>query len=298
MRRPVDGVFLLDKPSGISSNAALQRVKRRFSAIKAGHGGTLDPLASGLLPIVFGEATKFAGQFLESDKVYETCLTLGAATATGDAEGEVVARAEVAINESIVRATLQSFHGEYMQTPPMYSAIKVQGTPLYKLAREGQNIDRQPRRVRIRRLELREFTPNSLSLYIECSKGTYIRTLGEDIALALGTVGHLNSLRRVRTGAYSVVDATTLDVVESIDSADLVMRMLSLEAMFEDFPRVVLTPVDSARFRNGMAVKCIAPLGNCGVFDSNGTLIGVGLTDAVGSIRPQRIRATGSHANS
>ena len=298
MRRPVDGIFLLDKPSGISSNAALQRVKRHFSAIKAGHGGTLDPLASGLLPIVFGEATKFAGQFLESDKAYETRLMLGAATATGDAEGEVVARAEVATNESIVKATLQSFHGGYMQTPPMYSALKVQGTPLYKLARGGQHIDRQPRQVTIRRLELREFTPNSLTLYIECSKGTYIRTLGEDIAVALGTVGHLSSLRRVRTGTYSVVDAMTLDAVESTDSGDLMMRMLSLEAMFEDFPKVVLTPIDSARFRNGMAVECAAPLGNCGVFDSNGVLIGIGLADAAGSIRPQRLRATGSHANS
>jgi tRNA pseudouridine55 synthase len=298
MRRALDGILLLDKPSGISSNAALQRVKRHLSATKAGHGGTLDPLASGLLPIVFGEATKFAGYFLDADKAYEARLVLGAATVTGDAEGEVITRAIVDVQESQIRAVLGSFHGVLMQTPPMYSALKLQGTPLYKLAREGQNVPREPRQIVIRRIELLGFTGMRVDLYVECSKGTYIRTLVEDIASALGSVGHLGSLRRIRTGDYAVGNAMPLDAVESTDPVVVATKTISLEAMFERFPRIVLGGSDAQRFQNGGVVRCTAPEGKCGVFDSAGALIGMGVADLEGRLTPKRLRASEARANS
>jgi tRNA pseudouridine55 synthase len=204
----IDGALLLDKPLGLSSNAALQQARRLFGAAKAGHAGTLDPLASGLLVVLFGEATKFAGPLLDADKEYLATLKLGERTATGDAEGEVLERRPATLEG--LPAVLERFRGEIDQVPPMYSALKHQGTPLYRLARRGEEVERNARRVRISRLEATEAAGDRLVLRVVCSKGTYIRVLAEDIGEALGCGAHLSALRRTASGRFNVAQAATL----------------------------------------------------------------------------------------
>ena len=196
MRRRLDAALLLDKPIGLSSNAALQAAKRLFRAAKAGHAGTLDPLASGLLLVLFGDATKFAASLLEADKTYLASVRLGVTTSTGDAEGEVTARRAVAVSQPQVEVVLSNFRGTIAQVPPMYSALKVGGQPLYALAREGLSVERSARNVVIHELEFISLQGDLLSLRVRCSKGTYVRTLAEDIGAALGTGAHLAALRR------------------------------------------------------------------------------------------------------
>src|SRR5499427_1360347 len=215
MRDAIDGVLLLDKPSGPSSNAVLQRAKRLLGAARAGHTGTLDPLASGLLVIAFGEATKFSGGLLEADKAYRAALSFGARTSTGDAEGEVLARSEVAVTEEGLRAALERFRGEIAQVPPMHAAIKHEGRPLYDYARRGESVERAPRRVTIRRLEVERFEHGSATLVVECSKGTYVRTLAEDIGEVLGCGAHLAALARVAVGPFTLAEAIRLEELEA-----------------------------------------------------------------------------------
>jgi tRNA pseudouridine55 synthase len=203
-----DGALLLDKALGPSSNAALQQAKRLFGAAKAGHAGTLDPLASGLLVVLFGEATKFAGPLLDSDKEYLATLKLGEKTRTGDAEGEVLERRPVDVAEPRIEAALARFRGSIEQLPPMHSALKRDGVPLYKLARRGETVARQARRVSILRLELLRYASPHLELRVVCSKGTYVRTLAEDIGEALGTGAHLAALRRTGAGRFRIEDAS------------------------------------------------------------------------------------------
>jgi tRNA pseudouridine55 synthase len=287
----IDGALLLDKPLGLSSNAALQRAKRLFGAGKAGHAGTLDPLASGLLLLLFGEATKFAGPLLDADKEYVAKLKLGEKTATGDAEGEILERLPVHTDEARIETVLRGFRGAIDQIPPMYSALKQGGVPLYGLARQGKTVERQARRVRIFELRTIRFEPPFLELQVRCSKGTYIRTLAEDIGAALGTVAHLAALRRTASGGFRIEDAVSLDALERADEKTRDARLLPLTVLLTGLPRAELDAVSEARFRNGQALASPALEGLCGVYGQNGRVIGLGRADGAGVLRPIRLTA-------
>jgi len=288
-----DGALLLDKPVGLSSNAALQKAKRLFAAAKAGHAGTLDPLASGLLLVLFGEATKFAGPLLDADKEYLATLELGARTTTGDAEGAVLERKGVQAEKPHILAVLDRFRGEIEQVPPMHSALKRGGTPLYRLARRGQQVPRAPRRVRISALELLQLAGASLALRVVCSKGTYIRVLAEDIGEALGCGAHLAALRRTASGRFRVEHALSLEALEKIPVEELRQRLLELPALLEGLPRAELGAADEARLRQGQALK-ISGLhaGLCAVVRTDGGVIGLGAADGAGNLKPLRLTQT------
>jgi tRNA pseudouridine55 synthase len=296
----VDGAVLLDKPVGISSNRALQDVRKLYKAKKAGHAGTLDPLASGLLVVLFGEATKFAGPFLEDDKEYVATLKLGEKTSTGDAEGEVIERLPVAADEKQIHEQLRRFTGEIDQVPPMYSALKRDGVPLYQLARRGETVVRPPRRVSISALELLRFADPLVEIRVRCSKGTYVRTLGEDIGAALGTVAHLAALRRTASGRFSIENALTPQALSELDAVQRQQRLLPLASLLAGLPRADLDAPAAARFRNGQAVD--ADLGPqqerrvCGVFGPDGMVIGLGRSDGAGRLQPLRLTATSQAA--
>lgn len=238
----VNGIILLDKPQGLTSNGALQRVKRLFNARKAGHTGSLDPLATGMLPLCLGEATKMSAFLLEADKRYEVTVQLGVTTTTGDAEGEVIARAGVpSLTADGLESLLATFRGIQSQTPPMHSAIKVNGQPLYKLARAGKEIEREPREINIHSLELLAIDGDRISLSVHCSKGTYIRTLAEDIGGALGCGGHVAVLRRTTVGPFlgnQMVTLETLERVQSEDPAGLGRFLLPAETAIAGWPGV------------------------------------------------------------
>ncbi|MDM1261597.1 MULTISPECIES: tRNA pseudouridine(55) synthase TruB [Acinetobacter] len=252
-RRPVHGVFLLNKPLGISSNAALQKVRWLYRAQKAGHTGALDPLASGLLPICLGEATKFSHFLLDSTKRYQTTIQLGHSTTTGDVEGEVLLEAAVpALTEENILTILTQFTGDIQQVPPMYSALKKEGRPLYELARKGIEIERDARPISIYALELLGFTDNSITLDVTCSKGTYIRVLGEDIAKALGSYGHLTYLHRIQTGHFDLIPSYTLDYLESLSEAEREALLLPVYAPIEHFPQVQVPEGRAEYFCRGM----------------------------------------------
>jgi tRNA pseudouridine55 synthase len=286
----IDGALLLDKPVGVSSNFALQKAKRLLGAAKAGHAGTLDPLASGLLLVLFGEATKFAGPMLDADKEYLATLKLGERTATGDAEGRVLQTRPVRVTEESLRPVLERFRGELQQVPPMHSALKHEGTPLYRLARRGQEIERAPRRVRISELQLLKLEGTSLGLRVVCSKGTYIRVLAEDIGEALGCGAHLAALRRTASGRFRVDQAATL---EALQESNAIERLLPLAALVEGLPRAELGSAEEARLRQGQALKIsgLRP-GLCAVVRPDGTVIGLGSADGEGELKPLRLTQT------
>jgi tRNA pseudouridine55 synthase len=287
----IDGALLLDKPLGLSSNAALQRAKRAFHARKAGHAGTLDPLASGLLLVLFGEATKFAGPLLDADKEYVARLKLGERTATGDAEGEILERLPVSADETKVEMALRGFRGAIDQVPPMYSALKQAGVPLYDLARQGKTVERRPRTVQIYELRTLRLEPPFLELQVRCSKGTYIRTLAEDIGAALGTLAHLAALRRTGAGGFRIEDAVSLAALEDADEKTRNAALLPLSALLTGLPRAELDAASEARFRKGQALPGAALEGLCGVYGENGRVIGLGKSDAAGLLRPVRLTA-------
>lgn len=252
-RRHLSGVFLLNKPLGISSNAALQKVRWLYRAQKAGHTGALDPLASGLLPICLGEATKFSHYLLESTKRYQTTVFLGHSTTTGDVEGEVLLEQAVPeLTEEHIQAVLAQFTGEIQQVPPMYSALKKEGRPLYELARQGIEIERESRPISIYAIELLSFDANSITLDVTCSKGTYIRVLGEDIAKALGTYGHLSYLHRIQTGHFDLIPSYTIDYLESLDEAERDALLLPVYAPVAHFPRIQVPEGRAEYFCRGM----------------------------------------------
>lgn len=261
---PVDGVVLLDKPVGWSSNQALQRVRRLFNARKGGHTGTLDPFATGLLPLCFGEASKTTAFLLDARKTYRAVARFGEATATGDPEGEVVAEGPVPdLGPDDLAPLLARFTGSIEQVPPMYSALKVDGKPLYELARQGITVPRQPRAVTIYRLEARDWTPPDLAFDVECSKGTYIRTLAEDLAAACDTVAHLVSLRRLRVGAFTAEHMVTLEELEaSAEQGTLAQHLLPVDAGLPHWPVITLDEGGAKAFSNGnpAPIRADAPL--------------------------------------
>lgn len=252
-RRKISGVFLLNKPLGISSNAALQRVRWLYRAEKGGHTGALDPLASGLLPICLGEATKFSHYLLDSNKRYQTTIQLGHSTTTGDIEGDVLLKADVPeLNETTILAILEQFKGDTTQIPPMYSALKKEGRPLYELARKGIEIEREARPIHLDTIELLSFTENSLTLDITCSKGTYIRVVGEDIAKALGTQGHLTYLHRIQTGHFGIIPEYTIEYLESLTEQEREALLLPAYAPVDHFPKIQAPEGRAEYFSRGM----------------------------------------------
>lgn len=253
--RSIDGVLLLDKPLGITSNAALQTARRLYNAAKAGHTGTLDPLATGLLPLCFGEATKFAGELLDADKSYDAIIRLGVTTDTADAEGRVLETRPVAVTPAQVELALKKFAGEIMQLPPMHSALKKDGKPLYEYARAGIEIERAPRPVTIHAIRLISFHEETLSISVDCSKGTYIRTLAQDIGEALSCGAHLAGLRRTRIGSLSLADAVTLDQLNSLSLDERDTRLAPVDSLLMALPAARLDPADSGRLAHGQPVR-------------------------------------------
>ena len=255
-RRPVHGVLLLDKPLGLSSNQALQKAKWLLRAEKAGHTGTLDPLASGVLPLCFGAATKFSQLHLDADKTYQTTVRLGVRTSTADAEGEVIGTRPVTCTAGQVVEVLDRFMGDIDQVPPMHSALKKDGKALYEYAREGETVERAPRRVTIHEIELLDMRLDGdapfLRLRVHCSKGTYIRTLGEDIGEALGCGGHLVALRREATGPFDVADAITLEQLEAMGEAERAAALMPVETLLVGHERVTLNAEHAGRFLSGV----------------------------------------------
>ncbi|MNU60782.1 tRNA pseudouridine synthase B [compost metagenome] len=251
-RRPVHGVLLLDKPLGFSSNQALQKAKWLLRAEKAGHTGTLDPLATGVLPLCFGAATKFSQLHLDADKTYEAVARLGVKTATGDAEGEVIAERPVQVSSDDLARVQAQFTGPIRQVPPMHSALKKDGKALYEYAREGIEIERAPRDVVIHQLTLTQLDDTSIRIVASVSKGTYIRTLGEDIGEALGCGAHLTSLRRTATGGFGQAQCVTIEALEAMTEDERLARLLPPEALVDGHSRVTLAAEDAARFLSGL----------------------------------------------
>ena len=254
-RRRIDGVLLLDKPLGISSQTAVTRAKWLLLAAKAGHTGTLDPMATGLLPVCFGEATKFSHMLLEGDKTYAATIRLGVTTTTGDMEGEVTARVPVSATRDQVEAALQRFRGDIMQTPPMYSALKHEGQPLYKYARAGKELSRAPRPVRILALDLVSFRGDELGISVRCSKGTYIRVLAEDIGRELGCGACLAALRRTAVGAFLLDHgAVTLEELEPLPQDGREARLLPVDSLVAALPRLDLEPAQARQIVTGCGI--------------------------------------------
>jgi tRNA pseudouridine55 synthase len=253
-RRRVDGMLLLDKPTGLTSNAALQRAKRLFRAEKAGHTGTLDPLASGLLPLCFGEATKFAQSLLHGRKEYIATVRFGIATSTGDSEGVTIAEKAVAFTRADLEAALLQFVGRIRQVPPRHAALKHEGRAYYQYARAGVEIPRAPREVDVGAIEILAFALPTLTLRVECGKGTYIRVLAEDLGAALGTCAHLGALRRITSGAFTIEQAITLEALEGLESGARDARLLAVDAPLAAMPRIEMSEHDAAALLQGRTV--------------------------------------------
>jgi tRNA pseudouridine55 synthase len=285
------GILLLDKPRGLSSNAALQRVRRLWGGVKAGHVGSLDPLATGMLPVCLGEATKIAADILSGRKRYRFTVSLGVRTATGDAEGAVTASAAVPeLRRPDVEALLGSFLGESLQTPPMFSALKRGGEPLYRLARAGVTVERAPRAVEIFELTLARLDAASLELEACCSKGTYIRVLAEDLATRLGTCGHVTALRRLSVEPFASEAMHTLESLELASRDGRLPPLLPVDWPLKCLPAVHLSAGDAARARHGQAVNAAAAHeGRVRLYDAAGTFFGIGAVDSSGTLRPRRL---------
>lgn len=290
----VDGVLLLDKPGGITSNLALQKARRLLNAAKAGHTGTLDPIATGLLPLAFGEATKFSADLLEADKEYEATLALGVRTTTADAEGDVVETRPVAVTRAQLDAVLARFSGTIEQTPPMHSALKRNGKPLYDYARRGIEIERAPRSVRIERLELLDFDGARARVLVACSKGTYVRALAEEIGAALGCGAHLAALRRTRVGSMTLEHAVTLAAIEVMPAAVRREWLLPVDALLRELPRIDLGDRQAALFAHGGQLDLGVPPEGPGrrrVYGPDERLLGLAELDERGVLNPRRLIA-------
>jgi tRNA pseudouridine55 synthase len=291
----VDGVLLLDKPVGLSSNDALIKAKRVMNAKKAGHTGTLDPFATGLLPLCFGEATKFSQDLLEADKTYDATVHLGIMTTTGDTEGEAIETREVDVTIEQIEAVLARFRGPILQVPPMYSALKRDGKALYEYAREGITLEREARPVTIHGLELIGYEAPMLNIRVTCSKGTYVRVLGEDIGAALGCGAHLNALRRIQVGALT--SATMISLEDLQAHAEPLSLLAPVDALLSTFPAVELTPELAKRFLNGQrlalgkeAVMVPPEQGRVRVYH-DGKLLGTANLQEYAVLAPERLIA-------
>lgn len=292
-RRKVDGVLLLDKPAGMTSNAALQKVRWLFNAEKGGHTGTLDPLATGLLPLCLGEASKFSSELLDADKAYRATVLLGIVTDTADAEGQVLETRPVSVSEAELRALLPRFLGTQKQVPPMHSALKRDGVPLYVLARQGVEIERAARQIVIHAIDFLGWQEDRFEIEVACSKGTYIRTLAADIGAALGCGAHLAALRRTRIGRFDLVRSITLAEVETCDAVARDALLLPVDTLIEGLSVAELGPPDAARILHGQGIRWAAPPFSRHRLFAAGRFIGMGAVDADGWLQPRRLIATG-----
>lgn len=287
--KQVDGVLLLDKASGMTSNDALQKARRLFSAAKGGHTGTLDPMATGLLPLCFGEATKFSADLLDADKTYEADVKLGITTDTGDAEGQVLTNAAVTTSIADVERLLPRFTGPIKQVPPMHSALKRDGRPLYELARQGIEVEREARDVTIHALDMLGLEGDVLRLRVSCSKGTYIRVLAADIGQALGCGAHLTALRRTRVGDLVLERSVTLSQLEPQDEVQRGAHLLPVDALLQSLPAVHLAAAEANRFSHGNPVTLpTGLLGKIRVY-AEGRLLGVGEPGPGSLLWPKRL---------
>jgi tRNA pseudouridine55 synthase len=293
--RPVSGIVLVDKPAGLTSNRVLQQVKRLFRARKAGHTGTLDPLATGLLPVCLGAATRVTGLMLDASKRYQVTAEFGIATDTGDAAGSVVERrAARKPDDSELTAALAQFRGRILQTPPMYSALKHEGRRLYELARQGKQVERPPREVEIFDIVLESVAWPRMTLSVHCSKGTYIRSLVTDIAATLGSVAHVQALRRTAVGPFDETQMHAMETLERLagEGADSLDRcLLPIDAALQDRPSIRISEAEAAALRQGRRIVVRTPASgpSVRVYDPVGTLVGLGDLSATGELRPDCI---------
>ena len=299
LRREVHGVLLLDKPAGVSSHAALRGAQRLYGAAKAGHTGTLDPLATGLLPACFGEATRFSHLLLDSDKTYRAGVRLGLTTSTGDLEGAVTSRAPVTASLDEVAAVVRRFRGEIMQIPPMYSAIKQGGEPLYKLARAGIEVPRAPRAVVIREISVLSMDGSDVGLTVTCSKGTYVRVLAEDIGRALGCGACLSALRRTAVGGFALErGAFTLVQLEAMSPAQRDAALLPSETLVASLPDLDLDAGQARRLAQGQTIERAGPgaAGLARIYGPGRRFLGLAEVTGEGSVVPRRLlsQATGA----
>jgi tRNA pseudouridine55 synthase len=297
-KRAVDGVLLLDKPAGITSSAAAQKVRRLFSAAKAGHTGTLDPQATGLLPVCLGEATKFAHLLLDADKRYIAVVRLGVTTDTGDLEGKVLGRGDGRCTREDIEAALARFRGRVQQTPPMYSAVKHDGQRLYRLARAGTVVARQPRAIFIRELALRDVQEDDITLSVVCSKGTYIRVLAEDIGKALGCGACLAGLRREAVGGMALAEgAVTLGQLEDLAPEARDALLQPPDTLVAALPRLDLDATEAGRILRGQALQRdrAGETGLARIYGPDRAFLGVVEITSPGRILPRRLRAQARH---
>ena len=290
----ISGLLLIDKPLGFSSNQALSKIKWIFSAKKAGHTGTLDPLATGLLPICFGEATKFSSHLLNSEKTYEASIKLGWKSSTGDAEGKLTESKIISLSLEKLQKELKSFIGLSKQTPPMFSALKYNGQPLYKLAREGVKIERQEREINISELILLNYSKNIIKIEVTCSKGTYIRTLAEDIANKLGMDGYLTELRRTKIGKLNINEAFSIENISTLSSDKRKSCIKPTEVLVDRYPKLSLLDSEVDFIKNGQPIKLKKKLNTeiYTLFTKSKAFIGLGEIDSNNLLKVVRLIST------
>ena len=290
----ISGLLLIDKPLGFSSNQALSKIKWIFSAKKAGHTGTLDPLATGLLPICFGEATKFSSHLLNSEKTYEASIKLGWKSSTGDAEGKLTESKIISLSLEKLQKELKSFIGLSKQTPPMFSALKYNGQPLYKLAREGVKIERQAREINILELILLNYSKNIIKIEVTCSKGTYIRTLAEDIANKLGMDGYLIELRRTKIGKLNINEAFSIENISTLSSDKRKSCIKPTEVLVDRYPKLILLDSEVDFIKNGQPIKLKKKLNTeiYTLFTKSKAFIGLGEIDTNNLLKVVRLIST------
>jgi tRNA pseudouridine55 synthase len=291
VKKNINGILLLDKPLGFSSNQALQRVKWLLQAAKAGHTGTLDPLATGLLPLCFGEATKFAHYLTDADKTYHATIKLGVTTTTGDAEGAVLNTLPVNVTSNQFDEACRKFVGVINQVPPMYSALKHEGKALYEYAREGVEIERKVRTVTIHAIEVLSFAGDVAEIKVTCTKGTYIRTLAEDIGAHLGCGAHLIGLRRTATANYVIAETITLEAFEALSSEERLAKLAPPETAVDYLPSVILDADSAFYLMQGQAVwrSGNIPVGLLRLYDERNVFLGLGEQQSDGKIAPKRL---------
>ncbi|HEY4370937.1 MAG TPA: tRNA pseudouridine(55) synthase TruB [Burkholderiales bacterium] len=287
-RQRIDGVLFIDKPPGLTSNGVLSVIKRLYNAEKAGHTGTLDPFATGLLPVALGDATKFSGHLLDADKTYLATMRLGVTTTTADLEGEVRQTRPVNVDDAQLHEALRRHSGAIAQIPPMYSALKRDGKPLYEYARAGETLEREPRQVTIHALDLIERKDEFVTFRVACSKGTYVRTLAEDIGETLDCGAHLTALRREATGGFSLEGALPLDRLQAMEAPALLAALRPVDALIIALPRLELDTAQAARLRQGQRLPFQAPPGPARAYDPEGQFLGV-VRVADGVAHPERL---------